>query len=303
MPYYFFKKLALSSPFFVTVISLIFIGVLGFIDYTTGSEIAFSIFYLIPVCFVTWYAGGTTGIIISILSAGAWLLADISPKNRYSVLVIAYWNALVRMCFFIIINQLLCRIKRYINYEKSLARIDPLTGLLNSRTFKEEGERFFSLASRYKDPLTLIYIDIDDFKYINDSYGHNEGDRLLKVVADSFSQSVRSYDLVARLGGDEFVILLPKTEPEEARKFVTKIIGILYPNIKSYNWTVTFSIGVATFAVLPDSLDQAVNIADQLMYRVKRSGKNNVTHGIFNEQNLVSKSYPQRKISEIPDNM
>ncbi|MCL6417261.1 GGDEF domain-containing protein [Aestuariirhabdus sp. Z084] len=125
-------------------------------------------------------------------------------------------------------------------------------------------------SSRYEHILSLAYIDIDNFKLVNDSLGHPAGDQLLIEVASSLKKSLRATDTVARLGGDEFSCLLPETGQEEAKAAFSKASELLIRRMKGRNWSVTFSVGIVTFETMPEDIKEAMKVADELMYSVKK---------------------------------
>ena len=180
------------------------------------------------------------------------------------------------MGFFLITASLLSRMKEAMDREKELSRTDPNTGLLNSRAFYQLAEVELQRARRYERPYTLAYLDIDQFKQINDRFGHLVGDMVLKVVAGTLLANLRQTDLLARLGGDEFAILLPETDNEAARVTVTKIQQALLKAMKSHKWKVTFSIGAITYHKYSLPIDTMIKNVDELMYSVKDSGKNDI---------------------------
>ena len=165
--------------------------------------------------------------------------------------------------------------------EKELARLDSLTGLANRRAFYEVLEMEQKRARRYELPLTVAYLDVDNFKKINDSSGHALGDSVLAVVAQTIKNNIRSSDTVARLGGDEFAVLLPETEAAAAETALRKVQDKLQVQMRERGWTISFSIGVASFLCPPDSLDDIIRTADEVMYAVKASGKNNLSVAIL----------------------
>jgi diguanylate cyclase (GGDEF)-like protein len=165
--------------------------------------------------------------------------------------------------------------------EKELARLDSLTGLANRRAFYEVLELEQKRARRYELPLTVAYLDVDNFKKINDTSGHSLGDSVLIVVAHTIKNNIRASDTVARLGGDEFAVLLPETEAAAAETVLRKLQGMLQTKTQENGWTISFSIGVATFLFPPESLDDIIRTADEVMYAVKTSGKNNLSVAIL----------------------
>ncbi|MBU1239656.1 GGDEF domain-containing protein [Myxococcota bacterium] len=269
----FLRKL---SPLMVTLISIFMVVILALVDHLTGYEVSFSVFYLVPITLATWYGGFFHGTLISFLSAMAWILVDWSAGRHYSHSLIPVWNGGVRFGFFLITAALLSRLTAQLERERNTARLDGLTGIMNSRGFREAAASVFSVARRYNRPLCIGYIDLDNFKSVNDSLGHSEGDRVLRTVATTLRNSLRNADLTGRLGGDEFIVLLPETNQEGASTVFSNLRTNLLAQVESSKWPIGFSVGVAVFTQVPQNIDEAVRYADGLMYRVKNGGKNNI---------------------------
>lgn len=276
--------LAARSATTITLMGLALVALVTTLDYVTGYELSFSVFYLVPVAFVTWYATSTTGFLVCFLAAGAWMAVGSTSLRIYSNELIPLWNATVRLGFFLVTAALLSNLRMHLRREQLLARTDRLTGLLNAQAFKDASDRVLQMAARYHHPTVLGFIDLDNFKAINDTYGHAEGDRVLRTVAQTLHERARATDVVARLGGDEFAVLLPQTDQEDARKMFSRIRDDLAKQVGRAGWAVGFSIGVAVYPDVPASVDDALRAADQLMYNVKAAGKNNV---LFEEQSVV----------------
>ncbi len=160
------------------------------------------------------------------------------------------------------------------------ATTDPLTRLKNRRAFAEIGRRHFALARRHRHDLSLVMLDLDHFKEVNDTYGHPAGDRVLVEVAQILAGSVRSGDTPARLGGEEFGILLPNTSQAGAALLAERIRLALAQrqwSMPDRQVVVTASAGVACYSAdHPQSLEQLIEIADQRLYRAKQAGRNRV---------------------------
>ena len=124
--------------------------------------------------------------------------------------------------------------------------------------------------------MTVAYIDLDNFKQINDQFGHAAGDVLLRVVAETLQTNLRRTDIIARMGGDEFVVLLPETNEESARIAIAKVRDSLLGIMAQNKWAVTFSIGAITFFSFAANPDELIRKVDELMYSVKVGGKNNI---------------------------
>jgi diguanylate cyclase (GGDEF)-like protein len=257
------------------------IAVIGLIDYVTGHELAFSELYILPIALISWCMERRFGQWAAVLSAFVWLTADLSTGISYTQPFIPIWNTFIRMALFAMITWLFSTLRDSIAREKELARIDFLTGAANSRYFKELLQMEIDRFQRYEHPFALAYIDLDNFKGVNDRFGHSAGDQVLRAVVNSAKKHLRKTDVIARLGGDEFALLLPETNPEFARSAIVKIQSYLLEEMRQSNWPVTFSIGVLTCSSAPHTPDELVKIADELMYTVKRNEKNAINYAAY----------------------
>jgi diguanylate cyclase (GGDEF)-like protein len=162
--------------------------------------------------------------------------------------------------------------------ERELSREDHLTGVMNLRAFSELVEYEVLRLQRTNSPFSIAYLDLDNFKMVNDRYGHKKGDEVLKATVENLVGSLRKTDVVARIGGDEFAIFLPETDSETVRVVMGKVRERLHVLAESEQWITTFSMGVITCEHGDCELDKIISIADQLMYEVKTSGRNNVRY-------------------------
>ena len=267
----------------ILLIGVIGVAIVGYIDYATGTDFSLSLFFLIPIFFVAWFAGQGYGLIVSILSAVAWHLA-----NRLAGAIpghlIYYWNTLIRFGFFAIVTLLVSRLKLALAQEKRLSRVDFLTGAVNSRAFYEIVEKEIYRARRYGHSFTVAYLDVDNFKRVNDRFGHIVGNDVLTRVVATISQHLRSSDVIGRLGGDEFAILLFETGYNAAQGVIRKIRRILINEMSDHGYPVTFSIGMLTCDVPPESVEELIRMVDQLMYSAKESGKDAIRFSLFQER-------------------
>lgn len=251
---------------------------LGIADYFTGPELSFSLFYTGPIMLAVWYGGHRHGLISSIFSASIWLAAEIAMGREYSHSLTLVWNTIVRLAFFVLVMELLLSVRDKMATLADLASTDPLTGLVNRRFFLEQLERECTRARRYPEVFTIAYIDLDNFKYVNDTNGHLVGDELLQCVGEVLKTNLRESDMAARLGGDEFAVFFPAMKEETSKQVIEKLHISLLEAMKNNHWPVTFSIGMVTYLEPLANIREMVKKADDLMYQVKKSGKNNICH-------------------------
>ena len=259
---------------FLTVLIIIVL------DYLIVIDISLSILYLLPISLVSWYGKRWFSVFLVSISTVGWFVAESVAKTHLYFLILL-WNTAVRLIVFSIVAFLLAHLKIAYEKEKSLAQIDGLTGIVNQRFFLEILSREYKRSFRYGCCLTLAYFDLDNFKQINDRFGHSTGDKLLKIIAQTIHKQIRETDTIARLGGDEFALLLPETNYEAGKCVLYRLQQKLMEAIEAYSPPVSLSIGAVTFLSLPDSVDDLLENADSLMYRVKQSGKNRIEHQVF----------------------
>jgi len=250
------------------------------VQYKLGHHYQIYMFFLLPVIIVSWYGGRKAGNLLSLLCVIGWLAVDLSMRSENS-----FWaelfNNFVRLSVLLIVVLIASRLRIALDREHEMARQDTLTGLANRRAFYELGEIEAERSRRYVRPFTALFFDLDNFKAVNDTKGHEEGDRLLKTVAEILHSRLRTTDICGRLGGDEFAVLLPETGEKAAAIFAAELRASLIEGMEKHGWPVTFSIGVATFNTVPESLDQLVEKADALMYLVKQGGKNAIRQEVY----------------------
>ncbi len=276
------RSLARSSRPFIVVTSVVLVAAIGLLDVVTGPDLSLAVLYLVPVSLLTWLVHRAAGVIVSVLVCVGVLVLDIASGTRFSGRFVPYWNAGALLMVFLAVVTLLAFLQRVLEHERQLARTDPLTGVANARHLYDVAQAELSRARRYARSITLAYIDVDGFKVINDDHGHRAGDEVLRSLAGTLRESVRDTDLVARIGGDEFAVLFPETAGESAESVVRRIHGRVLSELERGGAPVTVSIGAATFTTPPAGVDDLIWGADQLMYSVKRRGKNSLSVRVLN---------------------
>ena len=271
------------SNLFLFSFSLSLVLLIGTLDYETGLEIGLYIFYFLPIILVTWYLRPWVGILFSLISASLWFVADFLLPHHTSHFLVPYWNTAMRFTSFLITVIFLSKLRTAFEYQKLLSRMDHLTEVFNRRTFADLARGELERARRYRRTFTVGYMDIDNFKVVNDSFGHKSGDSLLRVVARTIKDNLRRVDVVARFGGDEFVVLLPETGAVPSKVVFSRLMDKLLYTMQMNEWPVTFSFGVVTFNKAPLSVDEMIKKADELMYVAKNDGKNRMKQEVFDE--------------------
>lgn len=200
-------------------------------------------------------------------------LKDSSVKDEISKLKGSYYSMASR------IKNLLEELERKNRELEELAFYDPLTELPNRRFFLSSAQTLLENAKRYGTPISLMVMDIDNFKKINDTYGHEAGDLILKKFASILKEELRRSDLPARFGGEEFVVLLPNTDAKDAYKVAERIrtsfkrSSIVY---RDQEVKTTVSIGLASYGLGLENIDDLIRLADIALYEAKGTGKDKV---------------------------
>lgn len=262
---------SIAIRLFLSVILLLGIGVL---DYYSGRDIGFSVFYLLPLFLAVQAGGLLPGLLIGILASIVWFAADASLAAQIEWY--HYWNASIRLTFFVLFVYLLSRLWSSLEHERALARQDALTGLPNSRAFFEEAGNLLNRLRAIRKPVALAYLDCDHFKQVNDEQGHDAGDEVIRRIGSVLNSGVRSQDLLARLGGDEFAILMPGIRADVAEESMEALRQAIQTQMSDGGWPVTVSIGVVWYETSPDPAREMVRSADDLMYEAKSAGRNTV---------------------------
>lgn len=156
------------------------------------------------------------------------------------------------------------------------AQTDELTGLMNRRAFYENAQLLYTQCRQNQQPLCALMLDMDHFKQINDTYGHQAGDQVLRQIGGVISASFRQADVYGRLGGEEFAVLLPNTSLDTARNIAEQLVKAISHMVAEPVKGVTASLGVASSQTLDQDLHSLMNTADKALYRAKALGRNQV---------------------------
>ena len=243
------------------------------LDWFTPLQLSLAVFHVIPVFLAAWLLGRRVGLAFASGAALSWFLPDALHPEVRAALPFLVGDLATKVLFFVVISELVHALRAVQDLVHDEARTDALTGLLNRRAFYERAEAEIRRARRSGAPLVLAYLDVDDFKGVNDRFGHETGDRVLAALARALSRSVRGADTVARLGGDEFAVLFPDAGPAAAEALAAQLEIAVAGELGTLGVTVGFSIGLAAWTASLQGLDGFLRAADSGMYRVKATRK------------------------------
>ena len=264
----------------LTFFSILIVILIGLIDYFNGIEISVAILYLLPIMYVVWFVDRITAWILSTICALEGFIADNLLGHLYINPFAPYWNAFVWLMFFAAFVFIVSTLKENLEEERKVYRYDPLTNVFNRKAFYEILLNEIQRSIRYNHPITLVYMDCDNFKSINDKHGHKTGDILLKTLVETIIRNIRNVDIIGRMGGDEFTLILPESNFESANIVLLKLQKLTTAMLMRKKWAVTLSIGACTYIEPPLSADAAIQYVDKLMYQAKNNGKNKIVHRI-----------------------
>jgi len=261
----------------VLLLGMALIAAIAWLDSVTGPKVALNVFYLLPVMLVAWATASTGYGLLAVLAT--FLVGPFEAyHNGYAFysLPVAIWNAGMRTAVFCIVLLLLAEVRRLVARLREQSLTDELTGVANRRAFTLVAGREIDRSRRYAHQLSLAYLDIDDFKAVNDRHGHAAGDRVLVALAGAAKAAARSVDIVARLGGDEFVVLMPETDENAALPLADRLRETCSQAAGASLEPITCSVGVVTYERPPNDIAELLASADALMYEAKAAGGDDV---------------------------
>jgi diguanylate cyclase (GGDEF)-like protein len=279
-----------TPGFWRTTLALLMVLVLalvGLLDYVTGPWMSFALLYVLPVLAAAWWLGRGPALLAAVVSGLAWFEAEAWGHRGESGKTLL-WNSLSRLLMLVAMAAMVVRIREdrqrlkqmneqltgLLSGAEKLARTDSLTGLANRRAFLERLGDELARVRRTGGPICIAYLDVDNFKTLNDKKGHLEGDEFLRRIAQAIKDTVRASDVPARLGGDEFAVLFADAKriavEALAQRLLARVraLGERYPGLD-----LGASVGMAWFAEPPESAELLLQRADAAMYRAKAEGK------------------------------
>jgi diguanylate cyclase (GGDEF)-like protein len=276
--------------FLIWFVGIVAVGALWIVRVSTGAEYLFASIAILPVIAVSWFAGPLAGYTLSALAAAMWVGADLVSDRISGGSWIPLVNALTQLATYSLTAFLASQIGVLLAREQEMASHDALTGLLNRRAFFEVGAAEARRMMRYGHPLAIVFLDLDEFKLLNDTRGHETGDRALVEVAGRMRDALRETDHLARLGGDEFAVLLPEISYSAAIDTGDKLAASIKDALRDFP-PVGASVGIAWFDQMAEFPDM-IAAADGLMYEVKQRGKHGIKVRAFPPQASPDPEHP-----------
>ena len=228
--------------------------------------------YMMVIILGTLLIGNGTGAVFSLVTIIFWILAD--TRLVTTLPEFFFLNLTIKVLFICLEYAILIAFRRLYLETKALSMIDPLTKLNNRRGLLFLADRVLTMNDRYSIESTLLSIDVDNFKRVNDTRGHKEGDKVLTALGEILLDVVRESDLCARLGGDEFCVLL-SGDFREAETVASRVSQLFLMLSEERDWRTTLSIGVVRREG-DATMDELLVLGDDAMYRAKKGGKNAV---------------------------
>lgn len=264
----------------LAVCFVLFIGI-GTLDYMTPPQLNLTFLYVFVILIACWNIGLGWGLAFALLSFGMQIIAFAEIRNPGITPFYFFVILGNRLFTFLLTVALTVPLRKLYEREQQTARVDFLTGVPNRKAFYDLLKVELARNQRTETPFAVAYLDLDNFKQINDEFGHDEGDALLRVATDTIKTALRSTDTLARLGGDEFGILLPDADLATSAQSMARIKEALDASMAARGWNVTASIGLGSFDRPAMSADGVMTACDTLMYSIKRGGKSGIACGQF----------------------
>jgi diguanylate cyclase (GGDEF)-like protein len=253
------------------------VALLAVLDAAGHHGLPLETFYVAPVLAVGWLTASTCyGLVVAVAAAlvrplDVLVAAAPSVPAPNPALLVA--GAAAQVLLYLVLLALLTSLRGYLEGREAEALSDALTGIANRRAFMTIVEAELERSRRYRHQLSLLYLDVDDFKAVNDRLGHGEGNRLLVRLTAVLTGNLRSVDTAARLGGDEFAVLMPETGSRAAGQLAQRLMAALRKESASDGAPLACSCGLVTFRTAPASVEALIEAGDRLMYEAKAAGK------------------------------
>ena len=281
-----FSRVNRLTPRMTYLLATLTLIVIGAADYLTSVELMLSPFYAIPCLLVDWRIGRAPALIYGLFASYIQWLIGTFGGHPYTSEFYFYWDILLNLAFYGALIWIVAKLRLALEMEQILSRDDFLTRLANRKTLLEALDIEIQRCRRYGHVLTVVAIDCDNFKSLNEQRGYSVGDLLLAAVADTLRRNFRRTDLIARSGDDDFTLLLPETPAGRFEVKLKKLRKQLETLMLVRGWPMTFSIACVVFARPPEAPDQVMQEVGQLMQQVKHDGKNGLAQRVWESEDL-----------------
>lgn len=245
---------------------------IAYMHYLIGSRYPLYIFYLIPITLSAWYETYKVITITFISSVFVWLYLDFNFGYTHTSMISIVFDTGIKLILLSIVCLLVIKVREDLVYLTEIAMTDPLTNLDNLRSLKIKYNSLREL-SKENNSYAVVLIDLDNFKTVNDSFGHDEGNKILVNFSKMLKKATRNSDVIARIGGDEFIIILKNMDENSAKKYAKRLREFF--NVYDFNnkFGINFSMGISIYNNLPKNTEDAIKETDILMYKAKSAGK------------------------------
>jgi diguanylate cyclase (GGDEF)-like protein len=262
------------------------VALIAVLDAASHHSLPLVAFYVAPVLAVAWLSRSLAcGLVVAVAAVlvrpceTLCLAAPPGVPSASPALLAA--GAAAQLALYLVLLALLGSLRRYLESREAEALRDALTGVANQRGFLATAEAELERSRRYHHQLSLLYLDVDDFKAANDRLGHAEGNRLLSRLGAVLTANLRAIDTPARLGGDEFAVLMPETKSRAAAQLAERLMAALREECASDGTPLSCSAGLVTYRTPPASVEALLAASDQLMYEAKAGGKNQLRRALL----------------------
>ena len=271
-----------NEKIWIQITAAILMGVIFLLNHLAGGDFMAGIYFFIPVALMSWTGGLMWGIAFSLLATTMLISVDFHVGVPLASYLHLYFNTIGFLLVFLTVAFLAARLSEDQRKLQRISREDFLTGAMNRVGFYDILNMEIRRQARFGHPYTLAIISCDNFKKINDTLGHTEGDSMLIAIARTLELNTRTTDFFARLGGDEVVLLFPLIMRNEALTILKKLDHKLEEAMGEHHWDVTFSIGAISFDKSPASVGHALDLVDELIHKIKQEGKHDIRLTSYN---------------------
>jgi diguanylate cyclase (GGDEF)-like protein len=275
------RSIGVTVKSLLVVVAALVMVLIATTERLLGPAVSLSVLYLIPAGLVGWYVSTWLGLaLIAAIYAGivGITLAEGNLPSQFPAVLNAV-NSFGILAAVLFLEEAFRRARER---QRISNQMDSVTGVVHAHAFLDLAANELARARRTMRPCTIAYLDIDDFRAFNDERGHGAADDALRGLVQQMRSAVRVVDVMGRMGGDEFAILLPETDPEQARAAVSKVDKAFQDFARLRGWSLSQSMGVVTYFTPPQSVDEMLKKADGLMTLAKSEGKNAVKFDIVN---------------------